>query len=162
MTAETRETPMISTAEIDVHLRRMRVLWLLGELLALASALTCWLLPRLHPTVLGRGGFSLLVAAAGLWLGFSASRDARRRMERIRRAFGVHGDVGRLLRGHLMAYTWILLRMLFIAAGGQAIAVWGAGPAFSLLLSSLAVILTLMTFPTEYKTRLLLKRASME
>ena len=162
MTYEAHDAPMVTTAEIDAHLRKMRVLWFLGELLALASALTCWLLPRLHPTVLGRGGFSLLVAAAGLWLGFSASRDARRRMERIRRAFAVHRDVGRLLRGHLVAYTWILLRMLFIAAGGQATAVWGAGPGFSLLLSSLAVILTLMTFPTEYKTRLLLKRASME
>ena len=162
MDPETRETPSVTTEQIDAHLRRMRVLWMLGEILILSAAISCWFLQQRAPTILGRGGFSLLMAFVALWLGFSSSRDAKARMERIRRAFGVHGDVSRLLRDHVIAFGWILLRMLMIAVGGLLIAGWGSGPGFSILLSALAFLLALMTFPTEYKTRLLLKRASME
>lgn len=162
MSSETREMPSITTAEIDAHLRRMRGLWIFGEVMILVLAIACWFLPQRAPTFVGRGGFSLLLAAFGLWLGVSSNRDARARMEKIRRAFGIYQDVSRLLRGHLIAFAWILMRMLMISVGGVLTAVWGSGPAFSLLLSSLAFLLALMTFPTEYKTRLLLKRAAME
>ena len=162
MTPETREAPSVTTEQIDRHLRRMRALWALGEGLILIAAVSCWFLPQKPPTILGRGWFSLLIAVIALWVGFSSNRDARVRMEKIRNAYAVHQDVRLLLKGHLIAYLWILIRMLMIVVGGQLIAVWGSGPAFSILLSCLAFLLALMTFPTEYKTRLLLKRASME
>jgi len=162
MGSDTREAPSVTTKQIDAHLTRMRGLWLLGEGLILAAAVSCWFLPQRPPTVLGRGWFSLVMAVFALWLGFASNRDARTRMERIRRAFGIHRNVSRLLKAHVIAFAWILLRMIMIAVSAQLISVWGSGPAFSLVLSSLAFLLTLMTFPTEYKTRLLLKRASME
>lgn len=156
------EAPSVTTEEIDAHLLRMRVLWAGVEVLVALATVASFFLPPRQTTILGRGGLSLVMAAAALWFGFSSSRDASKRMQQIRAAFGVHHEVGRLLRGHLLAYLWILCRMLLIAAAALMIAVWGSGPGFSLILFALAFLLVLMTFPTEYKTRLLLKRASME
>jgi hypothetical protein len=105
---------------------------------------------------------TLVAAAAALWLGFTANRDARTRLAAIRRAFTVHGEPRRLLRDHLQVYLVILLRLACIVALGIVVAVWGTGPGTAAGLQALAAVLMLLTWPTEHKSRLLLRRATAE
>ena len=101
----------------------------------------------------------LIAAAAALWIGFSANRDARERMDRIKRAYAVHGDVARLLRDHWRAYLVVLARLGAMATGGIIVSLWGFGPSFGLLIHVLALFMVALSWPTEDKTRLLIRRA---
>jgi hypothetical protein len=130
---------------------------LIGTLAVLA--VTVFFLPRLANDLTGPMGATLIAAAAALWIGFSANRDARTRMDRIKRAFAVHGDVARLLRDHHRAYLAVLSRLLAVAGCGIVVTVWGAGPRLALAFFILAGILLAMAWPTEHKTQLLIKRA---
>jgi len=154
------ETPSITTGEINRHLVRMRMAWAGVEGLILLVAVAAFFLPPGTCPHVGKGSLTLAAAIGALWLGFSSSRDARRRMLKLRQGFTVHRDPAILLRGHFRAYLVILFRLFVIALCGLVIAVWGEGFVYAIVLSVLAALLTLMTFPTEYKTRLLLKRAS--
>ncbi|MCU0234876.1 MAG: hypothetical protein MUE90_12700 [Thermoanaerobaculales bacterium] len=68
---------------------------------------------------------TVAAVAASLWLAFTAERDARGRLEGIRRAFAVHGDEGRLLRDHWLVYLMVVLRLEALAVCGRRSSCWG-------------------------------------
>ncbi len=149
----------LSPVQLNHHLKAMRrtVLGFGGIIIALA--VTTFFLPRLGNELVSPMGATLIGAAAALWIGFNANRDARARMDRIKRAFAVHGEINRLLRDHRLAYLVVLLRLLAVAGCGIVVAVWGAGPGLGLAFFILAAILMAMSWPTDHKTRLLIRRA---
>lgn len=149
----------LPSEKLQSHLKTMRrtSLVLIAVLVILTVAV--FFVPRLANDLTGPMGATLLAAAAALWIGFSANRDARTRMDRIKRAFAVHGDVDRLLRDHHRAYLMVLARLLAVAGCGVIVAVWGAGPRLASAFFILAGILMTMAWPTEYKTHLLIRRA---
>lgn len=149
----------LSSVQLHGHLKVMRrtLVTFVGVLIALT--ITAFFLPRLGNELVSPMGATLIGAAAALWIGFSANRDARVRMDRIKRAYAVHGEIDRLLHDHHRAYLAVLLRLLAVAACGVVVAVWGAGPGLGLTFFILSGILTAMSWPTERKTQLLIKRA---
>lgn len=158
MTAHSSD-PSLSSVQLQGHLKAMRRIGLAfgGVLVALAGP--AFFLPRAANDLVGPKGATLIVAATALWIGFSANRDARTRMDRVRLAFSVHGKIDRLLQDHHRAYLMVLLRLLAIAGCGVVVAVWGAGPGLGLAFFILAGILMAMAWPTDHKTRLLIRRA---
>ena len=104
-------------------------------------------------------GLSLVAVAGALWVGFSANRDAANRMEKIRRAFAVHGDEARLLFDHWLVYVVILVRLEIMVVGGLVVALWGLGPVFGVWVLVLGLLMIGLTWPTARKSRLLLGRA---
>ena len=101
---------------------------------------------------------SLVAIAASLWIGFSANRDARNRLEQIKRAGAVHGDEVRLLRDHWLVYIAILVRLEMLVIGGVVVALWGLGPAIGVWLVVLGGLMIALTWPTARKAQLLLGR----
>ncbi|MCD4750284.1 MAG: hypothetical protein K8R59_13010 [Thermoanaerobaculales bacterium] len=150
----------ISAQTVQPHLRRMRFACglMMGTLPFVAILGFC--LPRLRSSLLGPTPLTLLAAAAAAWVGFSANRDARVRLDRIKRAFAVHGEIGTLLRAHMMVYLVVLLRLEIVAVCGLIVAAWGLGPGVGVFFVFLAGVLILMTWPTEHKTLLLVRRAT--
>ena len=146
-------------AEIQRNLRTMRLSGSITLTVLAVLAVASFFIPHRDNTLTGPGGVSLLAGAAALWIGFSANRDARTRMARIRRAYAVHGEMSRLLRDFRRAYLVILMRLGAIGACGLAVTVWGRGPGLALFFYILGAILTAMSWPTEHKTRLLIRRA---
>ena len=148
-----------SSVQLHDHLKVMRrTIAAFGGVL-LVMTISAFFLPRLGNDLVSPMGATLIGAAAALWIGFSANRDARVRMERVKRAYAVHGEIDRLLHDHHRAYLAVLIRLLAVAVCGVVVAVWGAGPGLGLAFFILAAILTAMSWPTERKTQLLIKRA---
>lgn len=158
MTAHSQSSSNSSTQMVD-HLQRMRRTTAAFGGMLIVLAIAAFFLPRLGNDLTSPMGATLIGAAAALWIGFSANRDARVRMDRIKRAYAVHGETPLLLRDHHRAYLIVLLRLLAVAACGVVVAVWGAGPRLGLAFFILAGILGAMSWPTERKTQLLIKRA---
>lgn len=153
--------PSNSTQASDLshHLRKMRVTT--GLFLASVPAVLTlsFVLPHREATAATPMTITLVAAAASLWLGFSANRDAGNRLERIRRAFAVHGDEQRLLRDHWLVYIAVLIRLLMMALCGLVVAVWGVGPRIGVWIVLLSGMMMGLTWPTSRKTQLLLGRA---
>jgi hypothetical protein len=147
--------------EVDLraHLLRMRLTTVVALSLAAGVGIASFALPYRGSSVASPLTVTLVAIAGSLWFGFSANRDAAARMEKIRRAFAVHGDEGRLLRDHWLVYTVILVRLEMMALGGLVVALWGLGPAFGIWLIVLSGLMVLLTWPTRRKTQLLLGRA---
>lgn len=147
----------LTTDEVESHLVRMRVTT--GAFLAsvVVAAVLCFAIPY-------RGGevaptsVSLVVVAAALWIGFSANRDAARRLEKVRRAAAVHGDEQRLLRDHWWVYVAVLVRLEVMVVGGVVVALWGNGPWMGLWIVLLGGLMMGLSWPTMRKTQLLLGR----
>jgi undecaprenyl pyrophosphate phosphatase UppP len=102
---------------------------------------------------------TLVAAAASLWIGFAANRDAGNRLEKIRRAFAVHGDESRLLRDHWLVYLAVLVRLEMMVVCGLIVSLWGLGPGIGVWLLVLGALMMVLTWPTARKTQLLLGRA---
>jgi hypothetical protein len=102
---------------------------------------------------------TLLVIAATLWVAFTAERDSRVRLARIRRAFAVHGDDSRLLRDHRRVLTVVLARLEIIVLGGVVVCLWGAGPRVGLWITLLGGLMMALAWPSVRKTQILLHRA---
>ena len=102
---------------------------------------------------------TLVAAAACLWLGFSANRDAAERLERVKRAFAVHGDERQLFRDHWLVYLVILIRLEMMVICGLVVSLWGTGPRFGFFMMLLAGIMIILSWPTARKSQLLLGRA---
>lgn len=102
---------------------------------------------------------TLVAAAACLWLGFSANRDAWGRLERVKRAFAVHGDERLLFRDHWLVYLVILIRLEMMVICGMVASLWGSGPRFGLWMMILAGVMIALSWPTARKSQLLLGRA---
>jgi len=149
------------TAEINLqqHLLRMRVTAVIALGVAVGMAVVAFALPYRGSSVASPLTVSLLAAAGSLWIGFSANRDAALRMEKIRRAFVVHGDEERLLRDHWLVYAVILTRLEMMVLGGLVVALWGLGTIFGVWLLILGMLMVVLTWPTARKSRLLLGRA---
>jgi hypothetical protein len=145
--------------DLGAHLRRMRVTAVVALVVAAGVAVASFVLPYQGSWVASPLTVTLVAAAGSLWIGFSANRDAASRMERIRRAFTVHGDEGRLLREHWLVYMVILVRLEMMALGGLVVALWGLGPVYGVLLLILGALMVALTWPTARKSQLLLGRA---
>jgi uncharacterized membrane protein YfcA len=148
----------VSEAPLDRSLRRMRVAGGLFLATLPAVMVAAWRLPRLTAD-LSRPIVTLVLAAAGLWLAFSSDRDARSRLDRIKRGFAVHGDEARLLTDFLRVYLIVLTRLELIGLCGLAAAVWGSGPTATIWFVLITAVLMLLAWPSERKARLLLDRA---
>jgi len=137
----------------------MRVTAVAGLVVVVLAAIAAFVLPYRGSAVASPRTVTLVALAAGLWIGFSANRDATGRLEKIRRAFAVHGDEGRLLRDHWLVYVVVLIRLEMMAIGGLVVALWGSGPKFGIWLLVLGGLTIALTWPTSRKTQLLLGRA---
>jgi hypothetical protein len=137
----------------------MRVTGVAALIVVAVAVVAAFLLPYQGSSVASPATVSLVAAAATLWIGFSANRDAAARLAKIRRAFAVHGDENRLLRDHWLVYVVILIRLEMMAAGGLVVALWGSGPRIGVWLLILGVLMIALTWPTSRKTQLLLGRA---
>jgi hypothetical protein len=144
--------------DLGGHLLRMRVT--AGVFLAtvpLAGAVI-WMVARRTSATLSPATVTVVAVVASLWIGFSANRDAQKRLEQIRRAAAVHGDDERLLRDHWFVYVVVLLRLEVLVVGGVVAAVWGVGPAVGVWLVLLGGLMVALTWPTARKAQLLLGR----
>ena len=149
----------LAWVEISRHLRRMRVttgLFLATVPVAIAVA---FLAPYRGSSVASPLTVTLTAAAASLWIGFAANRDAGNRLEKIRRAFAVHGDESRLLRDHWLVYLAVLVRLEMMVVCGLIVSLWGLGPGIGVWLLILGALMMGLTWPTARKTQLLLGRA---
>ncbi len=145
--------------QLQSHVKAMRQSCMISGGLVVIGTVGSFFLPRLPNDLVNPMGATLVGAAAALWIAFSANRDARARIDRVKRAFAVHGDLELLFRDFHRTYLVVLLRLLAVAACGVIVTVWGAGPGLGLAFFVLAAILMAMTWPTQHKTRLLIKRA---
>ena len=150
---------MSSEVNLQSHFLRMRVTAVIGLVVVVLVAIAAFLLPYRGSEVASPRTVTLVAFAASLWIGFSANRDAAGRMAKIRQAFAAHGDEGRLLRDHWLAYIVILIRLEVMALGGLVAALWGSGPAIGAWLMILGGLMIGLTWPTTRKTQLLLGRA---
>lgn len=144
---------------IRPHLARMRASCIAALALVVLAAIAAFELPRAGAALAPPQVITIAAVAACLWLGFSANRDAARRLDAIRRAFAAHGDERRLLRDHWWVYLVVLLRLEIMVACGLVVAVWGLGARLGVLLVLLGGIVIALTWPTSRKARLLLGRA---
>ncbi len=150
---------MSSEVNLQSHFLRMRVSAVAGLIVVVFAAIAAFVLPYRGSAVASPRTVTLVALAASLWIGFSANRDAASRLEKIRLAFAVHGDEGRLLRDHWLVYLVVLIRLEMMAAGGLVVALWGSGPAFGIWFLILGGLMIALTWPTTRKTQLLLGRA---
>ena len=150
---------MRADARLQPHLLRMRITAMAALAVVIFAAIAAFVLPYRGSAVASPRTVTLVALAASLWIGFSANRDATGRLERIRRAFAVHGDEGRLLRDHWLVYMVVLFRLGMMVVAGLVVALWGSGPAFGIWLLILGGLMVVLTWPTTRKTQLLLGRA---
>jgi len=137
----------------------MRATAVAGVVVVIVSVVAAFVLPYRGSAVASPRTVTLVALAASLWIGFSANRDATGRLERIRLAFAVHGDEGRLLRDHWLVYMVVLFRLGMMLLAGLIVALWGSGPKFGMWLLILGGLMIVLTWPTTRKTQLLLGRA---
>ena len=145
--------------EIRRHLQKMRVTTGLFLATVPAAIAVAFLAPYRGSSVASPLTVTLTAAAASLWIGFAANRDAGNRLEKIRRAFAVHGDESRLLRDHWLVYLAVLVRLEMMVVCGLIVSLWGLGPGIGVWLLVLGALMMALTWPTARKTQLLLGRA---
>ena len=150
---------MRADVNLQSHLLRMRITVTAALAVVFFAAIAAFVLPYRGSAVASPRTVTLVALAASLWIGFSANRDAAGRLERIRRAFAVHGDEGRLLRDHWLVYMLILVRLGMMVVAGLVVALWGSGPTIGIWLLILGGLMIVLTWPTTRKTQLLLGRA---
>ena len=155
-------TPALAIDESGLlarHLRRMRVSWAVFILTAPLVAAGGFLIPHLTTDVGSPLIVTLLVLAMSLWVAVTADREARLRLDRVKRAFAVHAEVSRLLRDHWIVFLVVMLRLEIIVLGGLVVAVWGVGPWIGLWFVLAGVLLMARAWPTENKSQALIERA---
>jgi len=155
-------TPAMDTDEtvlLSRHLRRMRVTWAVFIVTVPLVAVGGFLMPHLTTDVGSPLIVTLLVLAMSLWVVATADREARLRLERVKRAFAVHGEVPRLLRDHWLVLLAVLIRLEIVVLGGLVVAVWGVGPWVGLWFDFAGALLMARAWPTENKSQILIERA---
>lgn len=145
-------------AAVSAHLLRMRLT--AGACLATVplSVALIFVFPHRGAALASPTAVTLVAVAAGLWIGFTANRDAHDRLERIKRAAAVHGDDRRLLRDHWVVYILVLVRLEMLVIGGVVVGIWGTGPGLGVWLVLLGGLMVALTWPSMRKTQLLLGR----
>jgi hypothetical protein len=136
-------------------MRSVAVAFLLTQPLALIAA---FMAPRARLGAIPPVFVTLGALAVGFWFAFTADRDARRRLDRVKEAATADGDRRRLLSGHLLVLVAVLLRLEMITVLGLIVAVWGSGPRITVWFVVVVSILMVLAWPTEHKARLLLRR----
>ncbi len=145
--------------DVTRHLRALRAMAGAFLLTVPAAAVAGRELP--HLPVEGWSAAAVTVAAflVGLVTALAADRVAQRLLASIKEGYAAHGDVHRLLADHREVYLKVLLLVELVVACGLAVALAGAGPGPALWLHAVAGLLFVLAWPTERKTRLLLRRA---
>jgi hypothetical protein len=148
----------LRAGEMDRHLRLMRLttgIFLATVALAVVAVVV---LPR-RDSMASPWAMTLIALIAALWVGFTANRDAQTRLDRIKRAYAVHGDDGRLLADLRRVHLAVLVRLEAMVLAGVVAAVWGQGraPAWGIL--ALAAVMMALAWPTADKSHALLERA---
>jgi hypothetical protein len=143
---------------MDRHLRLMRLTTTLF-LAAIPVAVALVLLVDRRESLVAPFAVSLVAAAAALWVGFTANRDAQARIDRIKRAFAVHGDATRLLRDHRLVNLVVLVRLAVMVVAAVVAGIWGSIGAVPWGLLALAAIMMALSWPTADKSHTLLLRA---
>ncbi len=149
----------LSSEAVHCHVRRMRWTTVLFLFTVPAVAVAGFLVAPRRSSIVSPSLMTLLAIVAGLWIGFTATRDASHRLERAKRAFAVHGEETRLLRDHWHVYLAVLVRLEVIVLCGLVVAVWGLGPFAAMWVLGLGGVMIGLTWPTVRKTQLLLGRA---
>jgi len=136
----------------------MRIAWAAFLTTVPVAVAACFWLPGRQTAAASPTMLTLMALAGSLWIGFTAERDARLRLERAKRAFAVHGDRRLLLGNHWQVYLVVLVRLEVVAALGLVTAVWGLGPWVGVWFVLLAGLLIALSWPTGRKARLLVER----
>jgi len=147
------------SGDLHSHLLRMRLTTGLVLATVPAAVAVAFLAPYRGSSVASPMTVTLVAAAACLWLGFSANRDARERLERVKRAFAVHGEERLLFRDHWLVYLVILVRLEMMVVCGLVASLWGSGPRYGFWMLLLAGVMITLSWPTARKSQLLLGRA---
>ena len=149
----------IGPREVARHLMGLRALAAAFLLTVPAAVAAGRSLPR--PPLAGRTAAVVTVAAfaVGLWLALGADRAAQRLLAGLKERYVAHPDPRRLLAGHRSVYLRVLLRVEGVVGCGLVVALAGTGAGAALWLHGIATVLFLPAWPTEHKTRLLLRRA---
>ena len=152
------KTSNLSSGDVDRHLRLMR--WTTTVfLLTIPVAVLLMVLVPVRSSTAPPLAVSLVAAAAALWVGFSANRDAQQRIDRIKRTFAAVGDEGRLLRDHRLVNLAVLVRLEVMVIAAVVAKVWGASNAAAWGVLALAAMMIVLSWPTAEKTHTLLERA---
>ena len=141
------------------HLLRMRLTAVAFLATLPAAVVVAFFLPRVTIPRLSPHIVTFICLGISLWVAFTADRAARHAMTRIHDAYSTHGERSRLLRDHYRVYLGVLLRLEIITLCGLATATAGTGPRTTLWFLVVVSILMALAWPTEGKTRLLLRRA---
>lgn len=144
--------------EMDRHLRIMR-LTTVAFLLTVVVAVAVLLLVGSRESSVAPMAVTLATAAAALWVGFSANRDAQGRIDRIKRAYAAKGDESRLLRDHRLVNLAILVRLGVMVIASVVAGIWGASTTAAWGVLALAAIMMGLSWPTAEKSTTLLQRA---
>jgi hypothetical protein len=147
------------TGDLHSHLLRMRLTTGLVLATVPVAMAVAFLASYRGSSVASPMTVTLVAAAACLWLSFSANRDARERLERVKRAFAVHGDERLLFQDHWLVYLVILVRLEMMVVCGLVASLWGSGPRFGFWMMLLAGVMITLSWPTARKSQLLLGRA---
>jgi hypothetical protein len=143
---------------MDRHLRMMRSMTVAFLLTVVVAVAVLVLVPPGESSV-APTAVTLAAAAAGLWVGFTANRDAQGRIDRIKRAYAAKGDESRLLRGHRLVNLAILVRLEVMVIAAVCAGVWGVSAAAAWGVLALAAIMMGLSWPTAEKSATLLQRA---
>jgi hypothetical protein len=141
------------------HVRRMRLAWAALVATVPIAAGVALAAPRMATDLGSPSTVTLLALVISLWVGFTAERDSRARLDRIKRAFAVHGELVRLLRDHLTVLLIVLLRLEVIVVGGIVISIWGIGPRLGVWIVLLGGLMMALAWPSIRKTQILILRA---
>jgi hypothetical protein len=143
---------------MDRHLKIMR-LTTIGFLASVPVAAAVVVLLPSRGSMVSPLAVSLVAAAAALWVGFTANRDAQLRIDRIKRAYAVRGDALRLLADHRLVNLAVLVRLEVMVIAAVVAGVWGSMTAVPWGLLALAAIMMALSWPTADKSSTLLARA---
>jgi hypothetical protein len=144
---------------VSRHIGSLRAIWLVAMGTVLAAVAAGIVLPRLRAASASPATVTLVAVAVGVWIAFTAERDARMRLERVKRAYAAHGELDRLLRDHRGVLAVVLLRLEVVVVAGVLVAVWGMGPSVGVWITLLGGVMIALTWPSSRKTMLLIDRA---
>ena len=148
----------LQPGELDRHLRSMRLMTI-GFLATVPMAVAVMLL---FPERVGSAppmAVSFIAAAAALWIGFTANRDAQARLDRVKRKFAAKGDLQELLRDHRLVNLAVLARLEVMVVASVVASIWGGSSAAAWGVLALAAMMMALSWPTADKTDLLIQRA---
>jgi len=148
----------LAPGEMDRHLRNMRLTTMVFLLTVPVAVAALVLVPSRESSVAPMA-VTLATAAAALWVGFTANRDAQARIDRIKRAYAAKGDESRLLRGHRLVNLAILVRLAVMVLAAVVAGIFGSSTAAAWGVLFLAAMMMGLSWPTEEKSATLLQRA---